>query len=209
MDPAQDKKTLILVATTKLLSEKGLQALSFESIAKQADLSRQLIRYYFSDLDTLITELCDHYGNVYREIIVAGIVDVGQQDRLGFILDFLFDLAKEHRMPDNLETYDAMVAYAVGSRQVNDHLCAQYNTLGQVITQELAIAHSELDGAACEEVSFLIVSMMHAHWSFVASLGYSREHSRVTRQAVDRIIASYVAETPPAARMKKPWSKNR
>lgn len=206
-DQSQDKKTHILKATTKILNEKGVQGLSFESVAKEAGLSRQLLRYYFSDLDTLVSELCDYLANVYREMLVAGIVEVGQVERLRFFLDFLFDLAEDYRMPANLEAYDAMVAYAVGSEQVNERLCAQYKTLGQVIAQELAIAHPELDGPSCDELSFLFVSMMHAHWSFVASLGFSRQHSRVMRKAIDRLIASYIDETPPGPRMKSPWSR--
>ncbi len=204
---SQDRKTLILKAATKILNEKGLQGLSFESVANEAGLSRQLIRYYFSDLDMLVSELCDYLGNVYREMIVAGIVEVGQVERLRFFLDFLFDLAEEYPMPANLEAYDAMVAYAVGSDQVKERLCAQYKSLGQVIAQELAIAHPELDGPSCEELSFLFVSMMHAHWSFVASLGFSRQHSRVTRKAIDRLIASYINDTPPSLRIESPWSQ--
>ena len=207
-DQSHDRKTHILKATTKILNEKGLQGLSFESVANEAGLSRQLIRYYFSDLDMLVSELCDYLGNVYREMIVAGIVEVGQVERLRFFLDFLFDLAEGHRMPANLETYDAMVAYAVGSTQVNERLCAQYMTLGQVISQELAIAHEELDSPSCEELSFLFVSMMHAHWSFVASLGFSREHSRVTRNAIDRLIQSYINESAAEPRLKSVWSTN-
>lgn len=207
-DQSQDRKAHILKATTKILNEKGLQGLSFESVANEAGLSRQLVRYYFSDLDMLMSELCDYLGNVYREMLVAGIVDIGQVERLRFFLDFLFDLAEEYRIPANLETYDAMVAYAVGSNQVKERMCTKYKTLGQVIAQELAIAHPELDGPSCEELSFLFVSMMHAHWSFVASLGFSRQHSQVMRNAIDRLIASYIKDTTPSPRIERPWSQD-
>lgn len=208
-DQSQDRKTHILKATTKILNEKGLQELSFESVANEAGLSRQLVRYYFSDLDMLVSELCDYLGNVYREMLVAGIVEVGQVERLRFFLDFLFDLADGYSMPANLEAYDAMIAYAVGSEPVRDCLSGQYKTLGQVIAQELAIAHTELDGPSCDELSFLFVSMMHAHWSFVASLGFSRQHSRVMRKAIDRLITSYTNEPPGSSRIKSIWSKDR
>lgn len=206
-DPSQDKKTQILRAATKLIKRKGLQALSFEAVAAEVGLSRQLVRYYYSDLDMLIVALCDHLGNGYREILVAGIVEVSQVQRLGFFLDFFFDLADEHPMPDNLEVYDSLLAYAVGSGDLKDRLCDQYKTLGHVIVHELAIAHPELEGQACEELSYLFVSMMHAHWSFVASLGYSREHSRLTRNAIDRLIASYIKEPVPSPVVERPWSR--
>ncbi|MEL6206868.1 MAG: TetR/AcrR family transcriptional regulator [Pseudomonadota bacterium] len=206
--PAQDKKSQILRGATTLIKGQGLQALSFEAVAKEAGLSRQLVRYYFADLDTLIVELCEFLGNGYREILIAGIVDIAQVERLKFFLDFFFDLAEEHPMPDNLEAYDSLLAYAVGSDELKKRLCDQYKTLGQVIAHELAIAHPALDGHACEELSFIFVSMMHAHWSFVASLGYSRAHSRLARRAMDRLIESYLSDSSPSRSLDRPWSRD-
>lgn len=207
-DSTQDKKVQILQAATALIRDQGIQSLSFEAIAAKAGLSRQLVRYYFSDMDALIVSLCEFLGNGYRDILVAGIVEVSQVNRLNFFLDFFFDLADGHPMPDNLEAYDSLLAYAVGSDALKDRLCDQYKTLGQVIIHELAIAHPELDGQACEELSFVFVSLMHAHWSFVASLGYSRDHSRLARSAMDRLIASYVSDTDRVPLVERPWARD-
>ena len=207
-DPNPDKKIQILSAASVLLKNQGAQALSFENIAHEANLSRQLIRYYFTDLDNLIVELCDYLANGYREILVAGVVNVGEVERLKFFLDFFFDLVDEHPMPPNLEVYDTLIAYSVGSARLKERMRDQYNVLGQVMSHELAIAHPELDGGACEELSFLFVSMMHSHWSFVASLGYSREHSLLTRKAIDRLIASYVNDPSFVPLIEKPWSRD-
>ncbi|MEM8728342.1 MAG: TetR/AcrR family transcriptional regulator [Pseudomonadota bacterium] len=207
-ETATDKKVQILNAATILIKTQGLQALSFEAVAKQAGLSRQLVRYHFSDLDTLIVSLCEYLGNAYRASLVEGIVEVGQVERLGFFLDYFFDLADGRPMPDNLEVYDSLLAYAVGSDRLRDRLCDQYKTLGQVIVHELKIVHPELGDHAAEELSFVFVSLMHAHWSFVASLGYARDHSRITRQAIDRLIASYVSDTERRPMMEKPWTRD-
>ena len=204
-NPSLDRRAHILKATTKLLNEKGLQGFSFESVAKEAGLSRQLLRYYFSDLDHLVSELSDHLGNVYREALVEGIVEVRQVERLDFFMDFLFDLTDEFRMPDNLKVYDALIAYSVGSVQVKERMRAQYKTLGQVIAQELAIAHPTLNGPSCEELSFLFVSMMHAHWSFVASLGFSRQQSKVTRGAIERLINAYLSDPTKTTHAVNSW----
>lgn len=204
-----DKKAQILRAATILIKERGLQSLSFEAVAHQAGFSRQLIRYYFTDLDMLIVALCDYLGSGYRDLLVVGIIDVSQVKRIDFFLDFFFDLADEHPMPDNLAAYDSLLAYAVGSDVLRDQLCDQYLTLGQVIIHELAIAYPELDGRACEELSFLFVSMMHAHWSFVASLGYARDHGRLTRRAIDRLIASYVADPSPTPGVERAWARDK
>lgn len=208
-DLSRDKKTQILNAATKVLRVQGLQALSFETVANEAGLSRQLVRYYYSDLDTLMVDLCGHLQKVYQDLMVAGIVEVAEVERLGFFLDFLFGLAEDHPMPDNLETYDALFAFAVGSEPLKDRLCEKYMTLGQVIVHELAVAHPTLDHAALQELSFLIVSMMHAHWSYVATLGFSPKHNRITRGAVDRLIASYISDGPTGSSTERPWSRDR
>jgi AcrR family transcriptional regulator len=205
----QDKKTHILLAAADLIRDHGIQAISFERIARQAGLSRQLLRYYFSDQDQIIVALCDFLGGRYREFLVAGIVNIGEVQRLSFFLDFFFNLADGHPMPDDLEVYDSLVAYAVGSDPMKERLCGQYLTLGQVIIHELAIAYPALSGKQCEELSFLFVSMMHAHWSFVATLGYSRDHSRLTRRAIDRLIDSYVKDPSPVPVLETPWARDR
>lgn len=202
-----DRKVQILRAATVLIRDRGLQAMSFENLAGQSGLSRQLIRYYFADQETLIVELCDFLANEYRELLISGIVRIGQIERLGFFLDFFFDLASDHPMPDNMEVYDSFLAFAVGSARLKDRLCDQYTTLGRVVAHELAIAYPELEGAACEELSFVFVSMMHAHWSFVASLGFSPEHARIARNAMDRLIASYREDSPHVPLVTRPWSR--
>ncbi len=202
----QDKRNRILAATTAVIRDSGLQALSFESVAREAGVSRQLVRYYFPDLDQLITAVCDDLANGYRDTVIAGIVKVDKVDRLGFFLDFFFELADGHPMPDNLEAYDSLLAYAVGSERVRDRLCDQYNTLGKVISHELAITYPNLDGHASDELSYLFVSMMHAHWSFVASLGYAQDHGQLMRRAIDRLIESYMKDSSRTA--EKPWSRD-
>ena len=207
-DSVQEKRAQILHAATTLLRDRGLQSLSFENVAQEAGLSRQLVRYYFPDLDRLIADLCDHLAGAYRDILVAGIVKVAQVERLEFFLDFFFGLSDDYPMPANLEVYDAMVAYAVGSDDLKGRMCTQYKTLGDVIIHELAIVHPELQGRACEELSYLFVSMMHSHWSFVASLGHSRQHGRLTRRAIDRLIASYIADSSPTPGLERPWAQD-
>ena len=110
-------------------------------------------------------------------------------------------------MPDNLEAYDALVAYAVGSAPFRDRLCDQYRTLGQVMVHELAIAYPQLKGPACEELSYLFVSMMHAHWSFVASLGHTRAHGKLTRKAIDRLIESYINDSTQIPTIERAWAR--
>lgn len=202
-----EKKAQILEAAATVLSQSGLQALSFENVARNAGISRQLLRYYYSDMDALMADMCDHLATVYQRMLVSGIVEIREVERLDFFLDFFFGLTEGHPMPPHLEAYDSMVAYSVGSDVVRDRMRTQYQTLGQVIVHELAITHPQLSPAACEELSYLFVSMMHAHWSFVSTLGYTADHGRLARRAIDQLIQSYLATPQPAA-LEKPWRRD-
>lgn len=203
----RDKKVRILDAAATLVSREGLQSFSFENIARESGMSRQLIRYYYADLDALIIDLCDRLGGSYQNILVTGVVEVGQVERLGFFLDFFFGLAEKYPMPDHLEAYDSLLAFAVGSPKLKARLCDQYKMLGQVIIHELAIAHPELSEHARAELSYLFVAMMHAHWSFVASLGHTPDHGRAMRKAIDRLILSYTQDTEPDPQVERPWAR--
>ena len=206
-DLSREKKASILDGATRLLRTRGLQALSFENIAAEADMSRQLVRYYYSDMEALVVDLCDHLAGTYREILVTGVVEVGQVERLDFFLDFFFGVTEAYPMPDNLEVYDAFFAFAVGSGKVRNRLCDIYKMLGQVFIHELSIAHPDIKDYAAEELSFVFVSMMHAHWSYVATLGYADGHGRITRDAMDRLIKSYTEHPAEAPQIDKAWTR--
>lgn len=202
-----DRRLQILEAAAAVVTRRGLQAFTFENVAAEVGLSRQLVRYYYADPDALMIDLCDHLANIYRRLLVEGILQVQQIKRLDFFLDFFFDLAEGHPMPGNIEAYDAMVAYSVGSAGLRERMCAQYLTLSQVIVNELQIAHPQLPVLACEELSFQFVSMMHSYWSFVASLGYTRAHGILVRRAIDRLIESYLRDPTPAPLGMRPWTR--
>lgn len=206
IDTQTDKKKRILEAATKVLVEEGLPALSFETIAYRADLSRQLVRYYFANLDALMIALCDHMAQSYREALIEGIAKVQQPQRLDFFLDFFFGLADAVDMPPNIEAYDAMFAYAVGSEKLRESLRTHYQLLGHVVEHELAIAYPQITDAVAKELSFLFVSQMHAHWSFVGTLKYAPGHNELARQAFARLISSSIAEPILSQDVRSTWS---
>ena len=65
-DLTQDKKTLILEAATKVLTSRGLKVFSFESVASEAGLSRQLVRHYIL------------WYFIYKTVTVGGFTIISQ-----------------------------------------------------------------------------------------------------------------------------------
>ena len=76
---------------------------------------------------------------------------------------------------------------------MRDCLKSQYSLLQSTLAHEVQISHPDLPQSACSELGFLVVALMYGHWKMVASLGMSEENNRVSREAIDRLIDSYVA----------------
>lgn len=136
---------------------------SHDDIAEAAGMSRQLVRHYFPNPETIMLGVCDALAASYREALTRGVLVGATTSRL-----------------------------ATGSEAVRKNLREQYDLLHHVIAHEVQISHPELNQKACREIGFLFVSLMYGHWKMVATLGFSDAHNRVSRQAMDRLIDSYL-----------------
>ena len=206
MDAQNEKKAAIIQAAFDVLMSRGVQALSFETAAQSAGLSRQLIRYYFKDSDALMVALCDHLAELYRSALVNGVAKIKEKSRLDFFFDFYFDLLSDDRKPRDDQAYDAVFAWAAGSDQVRSNLSLQYGLLGQVVAHEIALKWPDLSPEQCGELSYLFVCLMYGHWKMVATLGYAEEHKYITRRALDRLIDSYIQKSHDTLKPIKPWA---
>lgn len=186
------KQEKIILAAFEALNANGLPALSYDKIAEQSGISRQLIRYYFPDKDDLMSALCNLTGVAYRESLVELASNPNHPDRLKMIFDFSFDLIEEKRKPRDDQVYDAMFSLATSSDFIRESLRAQYNLLGNVVAHEIKIKFPQMRISDADQVSFLFVCLLYGHWKMVASLGLSEDHKYVTRRAMDRIVKSYL-----------------
>ncbi len=186
------RKPEIVQAAIKAIGRDGLPMPSYDAIAKEADMSRQLIRHYFPDPEGLMVAVCDALAAGYRDCLMKGIIDAGAMERLPMFLDFYFNFLEGNSKPKDDAVYDAMFSLAVGSEAVRANLSGQYNLLQYTIAHEIQISNPTLSQKACREIAFLFVALMYGHWKMVATLGFSEDYNRVTREAVDRLIASYV-----------------
>ena len=187
------RKPEIVAATLAAIKEQGLPVLSYDQIARHAGMSRQLIRHYFPDPEQLMVAVCDALAARYREAWKQGVLQAGAVERLPMFLDFYFNFlaGKGLRKPEDDQVYDAMFSLAAGSEAIRERLHEQYKMLQYTIAREVQISNPALHQKACEELGFLFSSLMYGHWKMVASLGYSEDHNRVTREALDRLIRSY------------------
>ncbi len=186
------RKPEIVQAAIKAIGRDGLPMPSYDAIAKEADMSRQLIRHYFPDPEELMVAVCDALAANYRDCLMKGIIEAGSTERLPMFLDFYFNFLAGNQKPKDDAVYDAMLSLAAGSVAVRTNLSGQYNLLQYTIAHEIQISYPAMSQRACQELGYLFVILMYGHWKMVAALGFSEAYNRVTREAVDRLIESYV-----------------
>lgn len=192
---ADIRKPEIVEAAFRAIARHGLPMPSYDLIAQEAGISRQLIRHYFPEPQEMMLMLCDRLAASYRALLAKGIVAAQSHERLPLFLDFYFGFLEGKGLPKPADdaVYDAMFALAAGSGEIRANLREQYSLLHHVVAHEVQITHPELPQRACREVGHLFISLMYGHWKMVASLGMPSEHNRTVRQAMDRLIASYLA----------------
>lgn len=203
-----NKSKQITEAAFRVLLKGGMSNLSFDTIAEEANLTRQLIRYYYKDQEKLMLSLCDHLAAAYRDSMLQIVAQDQAGDRLKLFFDFYFDLLEDAPKPRDDQVYDYLFAYAAESPPVNENLRMQYGLLGQFVSTEIQLKHNTLSTAQALELSYLFVSLMYGHWKMVATLGYSESHRHITRNAVDRLIQSYLTDAPLPETDFKVWSEN-
>lgn len=196
---AEFRRPEILRAAFEAIRKGGLPLPSYDQIAQEADMSRQLIRHYFPNPEELMVALCDMLAAAYRDSLIKGVLAANSTERLATFLDFYFGFLEGRGLPKPADdqVYDAMFALAAGSPRLRRVLHDQYNLLHHTVSHEIQISNPSLHPAACDEIGFLFVALMYGHWKMVATLGMSESYNRVTREAMDRIIASYLERYTP------------
>lgn len=203
-----DQKTNILNAAFRALKQNGLPHLSYDTIAKEADLSRQVVRYHFKDADMLMVALSEHLAAGYRDNLVSVVMQAKGEQRLNLFLDYFLSIRPDFTKPEDDRVFDALFALTTGSEPVRAALRSQYTLLGHVLTHEFMLQYPHLPNRAAEELSFLFISLMEGHWKMVATLGFSEDHKHFTRQAMDRLIESYTNNPRKIGALDKIWKQS-
>lgn len=196
---ADIRRPEIVQALYRAIQGHGVNLPSYDQIAREGDMSRQLIRHYFASVDDMALALCDALAATYKDCLMRGIIAADDSRRLSVFLDFYFDFLSEKGLPKPADdvVYDALFALAATNLDVRANLKGQYELLQMTLAHEIQISHPDLHQEGCKALGYLIVAVMYGHWKMVASLGFSRDYNRVSRDAIDRLVASYVAQYAP------------
>ncbi len=200
-----NRKEQIIKGAFDALMTRGLPDLSYDLIAEEAGLSRQLVRYHYPNPEKLMISICDYLAALYRDALITSAGALEGPQRVEMFLDFYFDLLSETPKPRDDQVYDAMFSLATRSEAVRSTLAGQYGLLGQILSHEFELQYEEIDRQSAQELSYLFVCLMYGHWKMVSSLGYSDEHKHITRQAMDRLIRSYAKKDLPLGETIRVW----
>ena len=187
----EDRKAQIVGGAFEALKKNGLADLSYDLVAEEAGLSRQLVRYHFPSNEDLMIAVCDYLAGLYRQALISSAGQLQGPQRVEMFLDFYFDLLETMPKPRDDQAYDAMMSLATRSEPIRTVLVDQYGLLGEVLSHEFGVQYPDIDMQSAKELSYLFVCLMYGHWKMVASLGCAEEHKFIARDAMDRLIQSY------------------
>lgn len=191
---AEFRRPEIVSALYRAIEQDGINLPGYDTIARHGDMSRQLIRHYYSKSEDMALALCEQLAATYKDCLMRGIIAADNSRRLKVFLDFYFGFLSEKGLPKPADdaVYDALFALANTDDAVKRSLREQYTLLQMTLSHEVMISHPTLPQRASHELGYLIVALMYGHWKMVASLGFSEQYSAVARDAANRLIDSYV-----------------
>jgi len=89
------RRTEIIQAFLKILSEKGLAKATIREIADAAGCNPGLLHHYFSDKGEIVAASVEHAANVYREDLLRGLDEFeAAADKLRFFLPRYLDIGR-------------------------------------------------------------------------------------------------------------------
>ncbi|MEM9248558.1 MAG: TetR/AcrR family transcriptional regulator [Pseudomonadota bacterium] len=191
------KAEAILHGAMDVLLSEGLPHVSYDRVAQAAGVTRQLVRYHYPSHEALMLAVCEHLAATYREVLIASVSGKSGTERLGIFFDFYFDLLEGAAKPRDDQIYDALLSLSARSDQIRTALRDQYQLLGTVLSHEIRQVHLSLPMEACEELAYLLITIMYGHWKMVATLGMGESHKHIARRAMDRLLQSYLEDPTP------------
>lgn len=183
----------ILEAALSALDKHGLSKVSYDLIAEEADMSRQLIRHYYPKVVPLMVDIVERITEDYRKLIINDINEMPSQQRLAIMMDFFFGQLQDRDAPPSM-SFDSMFALANSNEQIKQAMFVAHQTLSETFQNELKICYPSLPLKVYQELGHQYVSLITGHWRMVSSLGMSDKYTAVSRKAMDRLIHSYLQE---------------
>lgn len=93
----EDRRAFLLDTAAALIDQGGVGALSFESLAEAADVTKTLPYAYFESKDEILLTLFDHViGRLDAEVEALLETDADFETLVAQSLDVWFDAAKDH-----------------------------------------------------------------------------------------------------------------
>lgn len=180
-------------------NKHGVAMVSYDLIAEESHMSRQLVRHYFPNAQTLMLAVCDQLS---RQITVALESQADHADpmmKLNALLDVFFgnDLDFPLQFLCIEPARNALISMAPGNEEVRERLAQGQEVLRRALQSHIVAAYPTLQKDTAYDISYVFITMIHGHWRTSTFLGKSQSHMWNVRDAMDRLIQSHVSN--PAA----------
>lgn len=150
-------KQTILLAATKLFTEKGIKNTSLADIAKAVGISKGTLYYHYSSKDDLVGEIADAHLSIITSSVLDCVQDVSKEHSKEDMIKAILDKISKIKGTGRIHMY-LLCEAITGNDSLKDRIMLNYiewrKTLKSEIEKTLNITGSS------DALSFLLVSIV-------------------------------------------------
>ena len=175
---ADIRREEIVDALRGVVAREGLSVPSYDLIASEGGMSRQLVRHYYRNGEEMAADLASRLTNDLRDEIESALGNASPEQRLPVVLDTLFAWNKADVGGTDDRNALECALHAIGRRStvVRDAFAAHLDAIRSVVA-------AELDGGSqpVEEIADAVTSL-------VVARNLPGANAQGLRQMADRLV---------------------
>lgn len=180
---ADVRRPQILEAYERCLVRYGAEATTLDRIAKEAGVTRALVRHYLGNRREVDRALVAQVRGTYVAWFLNLTVDLPVKERLTRILDALF--AEVSAGPS--QVVDALFGLSAEDPALRDDLREMYLELEHLLDSELASARPDANPSRRRGVAYGILCLVGMHRSLV-DVGFPSERGSMARTCAQELV---------------------
>ena len=185
-DLTEERTSQILDALERCILKNGLEASSLEKVAEEAGVKRPIIRHYIGNREDLLIALTERFVENDRERTQAMLDVLGEEDRVGTLLDLLFSSSRDSNA-ESILIYEELILAASRMEPIREIISRSTARFVDLIAKELTHQFPGANGHV--EVAWGIASIFYNHVSLEA-LRLPRRIAGAGRAAAERLVRS-------------------
>jgi AcrR family transcriptional regulator len=180
------RRPQILEAYESCIVRYGLEGATLDRVAREAGVTRGLVRHYLGNRDDVLLALGAHVQERYSSWLQEIVASNPSSDRMAALLDALLT---DEIPPELYQVVSELFWVATGDQKIARLLHDVYAEFEHTIDAALAAELPEADPRARRQVAFGILCLAFSAPDF-QTMGFPADRRRAGREAARRLVDS-------------------